>query len=141
MFYCPLCCTIVSSQMPANTTICLGSVSELSCASTDAQTIFYLVNNTPATQFSPQQGIKTSAPYSIGNVTLVKLTIWGISAGVSQILCRILLTNGTFISSSTAYLTVQGNVWYVNVRVQVHVWITLLLNVVSNVHNRMRAWR
>ena len=65
--------------MPANTSICLGSVSELSCSSTDAQTIFCLVNNTPATQFL---GINTSAPYSIVNLRLVKLTVWGYCLGI-----------------------------------------------------------
>ena len=95
-------------QFPDNTTICLGSVAELNCSSTDAQTIFYYVNNTPAVAYSPQQGITVSAPMSIGNVTLAKLIVQGITAGVYQILCAILLTNGTFISSNVAYIAVQG---------------------------------
>ena len=95
-------------QSPGNTTICLGSVAELNCSSTDAQTIFYYVNNTPAVAYSSQQGITVSAPMSIGSVTLVKLIVQGTTAGVYQILCTVLLTNGSFIDSSTAYLAVQG---------------------------------
>ena len=94
-------------QFPANSTTCLGATTEFDCASTDAQTIFYYVNNTPAVSLSAQ-GITVSAPISNGSITLVKLYVAGTSAAsVSKILCTILFTNGSFLNS-TSYLTTQG---------------------------------
>ena len=93
-------------QIPEDATVCLGLVSNMSCASTNAQTIFYIVNDT--TVPSPAlSGFSVSAPIPIGNVTLVTLTVQGTYIGISHILCRILLTNGTFVDS-VSYLTVQG---------------------------------
>eukprot|EP00731_Ephydatia_muelleri_P019871 Em0012g696a len=93
-------------QVPEDATVCLGSVSNISCASTNAQTIFYIVNDTsvPSPALS---GFSVSAPIPIGNVTLVTLTVQGTYIGISHILCRILLTNGTYVVS-VSYLTVQG---------------------------------
>ena len=103
-----MCCFSITAylQTPENATVCLGSVSNISCASTNAQTIFYLVNGTqvPSPTLS---GFSASAPIPIGNVTLVVLTVPGVSIGVSYILCKILLANGTFVDSNS-YLTVRG---------------------------------
>ena len=51
-------------QTPGKATVCLGSVSNISCASANAQTIYYIVNGTTVPS-SALSGFSVSAPIPI----------------------------------------------------------------------------
>ena len=97
------------TEIPVNTTVCLGSTAQFKCACkvSSVASIFYLVNNLILTAVA-SQGISASEPKHIGDDLYVYLTVAGSAMNNNSLVtCKAILSNNTKLESS-AYLFVQG---------------------------------
>ncbi|KAL5488560.1 hypothetical protein EMCRGX_G017515 [Ephydatia muelleri] len=92
-------------QTPINTSICLGSTAQFSCAATDVLNVAFLVNSQSVYSVGSST-FTTSGQIFIGNTRFRTLTVVG-ATNSYLITCTLLVSQGNTLNSS-AYLSVQG---------------------------------